>query len=240
MIRHLLPLAVLCSLLASSCSFTDVKAARSDLRAGSAAEQGGELDLARRYYLTAYRQAVLIDSDGLPASFAGLAYARTSGYAGDHRAADYALRHLLREKGEPPYPADSLTSRDMIVIEYARFLHDQGRHRESIPIYAEAAAAIARSYLADHDPIGFAEFLEEYAAALSHTGKGAEAAKERSRAAQLRRDHPGQTARETRRRYPRQLQPGQRRYHPKSIHSFAKNPSPAFERRRSSPALVTE
>lgn len=220
------------ALLLPSCSFKAVNAARSDYRQGLAAERAGNLALAREYQFSFHRQATQMEQPILR-TLSTYEYARLSGYAGDHRAADEAFRSCLKHAGKDPETRARM--RYVIVIEYARFLHDQGRHREAIGHYQEAIALVTPSNLQARDPIGFAEFLEEYAVSLSHSGKRAEAANAKSWAGQLRRDHPGKKADYPRRHYPRKLQPGQRIYDPNG--PFPKANSPEAERRRFSPSV---
>ncbi|WP_264513643.1 hypothetical protein [Luteolibacter rhizosphaerae] len=223
------------ALLLPSCGFKAVNAARSDYRQGLAAEQAGDLARAREHQFAYHRQALLLDRPFMAAQ-ATYEYARLSGYAGDHRAADEAFRSCLEHAGKDP--ETRLRLRYVILIEYARFLHDQGRHREAIGHYQQAISLVTPSNLQARDPIGFAEFLEEYAVSLSHSGKRAEATNARSWAAQLRRDHPGKKADYPRRHYPRTLQPGQRIYDPKG--PFPKANSPEAERRRFSPSVTPQ
>jgi len=78
------------------------------------------------------------------------------------------------------------------LVEYARFLLSVKRPQEAIPLLERAIPDLETSGIATTDPIAYAEFFEDYAAALR--GVGRDTASALTRAAKLRSDNPGKAA----------------------------------------------
>jgi tetratricopeptide (TPR) repeat protein len=78
------------------------------------------------------------------------------------------------------------------LVEYARFLLFIKRPQEAIPLMERAIPDLETSGIATTDPIAYAEFFDDYAAALK--GVGRDTALAVTRAAKLRAENPGKTA----------------------------------------------
>jgi len=78
------------------------------------------------------------------------------------------------------------------LVEYARFLLSVKRPQEALPLMERAIPDLEASGIATTDPIAYAEFYDDYAAALRGAGRDTSSAV--TRAAKLRLDNPGKAA----------------------------------------------
>lgn len=79
-------------------------------------------------------------------------------------------------------------------LEFARFLLSRGRTEEAEEYMARAIPMLDDLGLEYSDPIGYAEVLDDYAAALDAVGKYPESQAQTDRAANLRRENPDRRA----------------------------------------------
>ncbi len=78
------------------------------------------------------------------------------------------------------------------LVEYARFLLAVKRPQEAIPLMERAIPDLETSGIVTADPIAYAEFFEDYAAAMGAAGQDTALAV--TRATKLRSDNPGKAA----------------------------------------------
>jgi hypothetical protein len=81
------------------------------------------------------------------------------------------------------------------LIELARLNLDQRKFAEALSYFERALPAVEKRDAASMDPIGFADFLDEYAQALSMSHRVAEANALKARAADIRSKHSGAQSR---------------------------------------------
>jgi hypothetical protein len=86
-------------------------------------------------------------------------------------------------------------------FELARFYFDQDQYEKSVTHYAKGIPAVEKLGIAQSDPIGFADALEEYSVALTQAGRATDAATTKQKASQLREQNPGAKARSIPTRY---------------------------------------
>ncbi len=79
-------------------------------------------------------------------------------------------------------------------LEFARFLMSRGRMEEAAQYMARAIPLLDDLGLEYSDPIGYAELLDNYTAALKAIGKDSESQAQAERAAKLRHENPGRQA----------------------------------------------
>ena len=94
------------------------------------------------------------------------------------------------------------------LLEFARFLLAQGRVAEAIPLMDRAVPLLEGLGVEKSDPIAYANFYVDYAAALKEAGRPADAAVASSQAARLRNANPGREARFKAETYPTDCKPG--------------------------------
>ena len=166
---------------------------------GMAAEKAGDLKLARKYYARAFANADIGFLSLAPKAYAHYDYSRVIGYLGEHREAELGFSNVLRWIDKAAPKADDL--RAPALSEYARLLHDTGQHDKALPLFERAVVELDRRETEAKDPIGLAEFLDDYAASLQATRRSAEAVTLRAR--QLREANKGHIAKQKVKRYVR-------------------------------------
>lgn len=88
-----------------------------------------------------------------------------------------------------------------LLCEYARLLHDTGQHEKAIPIFAQAMTALEDVIITDRDPVGFALFLDDFAASLNAIGATTRAAEIQQQADAIKTQHAGHAPKFVPRRY---------------------------------------
>ena len=78
--------------------------------------------------------------------------------------------------------------------ELGRLNFAQGKSAQAIGYFDRAAAELAKSNIASRDPIGYAEILDDYKAALLATNRSADATRVGDQAAALRASNGGKSA----------------------------------------------
>jgi tetratricopeptide (TPR) repeat protein len=166
---------------------------------GLEAEAQGDYTLARENYRRALTNAQLGYLG--PAAEAGCLYewSRVTGYLGHYHEAERGFNEVLTLIDKAGRSADEL--RTPALSELARLLYDTGQYARAVPVYETAVSELQRFRLQMSDPVGFADFLMEYAQSLRAVGLVAEADAVSRRAAALREDHPGIAAKFRPKRY---------------------------------------
>jgi len=113
---------------------------------------------------------------------------RTSEYVCDFPDAEkYLLKSLeLQEQvGDPDGTA--LVPR---IMELARLYSDQGNYAESAKYFAMGLPMLDKLGAEQHDPLAYADALDEYGDMLAHLGRDADASAQRAKALSIRANNP--------------------------------------------------
>jgi hypothetical protein len=168
-------------------------------QAGSRAESVGDLTLARQDYYRSFwnTQAGLLG----PAAEAAALYewSRVTGYLGNYAEAEWGLTNTLMRIEKAKGEADRLKAPTL--CELARMLRDTKNYSRAVPVFQEAIQEVESRDLVKPDPIGFAEFLDDYAHSLKEVGLNDQAAEVERRSAGIRAQYPGASAKFKYRRY---------------------------------------
>src|ERR1700704_5364652 len=116
-----------------------------------------------------------------------------------HAEAEGGFTSVLALIDKAEGKADTL--RAAALCELARLLHDTKQHPRAIPAYEQAIDELQRREAPQKDPVGFAEFLDDYAESLRAVGEQKAAKAVAQRSAAIKQDNPKNTARLTPRRY---------------------------------------
>ena len=166
---------------------------------GFQAADAGDYALARTNF---YRALVNAQMGNLgPAAEASCAYelARMSGYVGMYPDAEKDFNDTLVLIDKAKGKADKL--RAPTLCELARLLYDTGQYRKAIPVYEKALGELEKTSVAKDDPIGFADFLDDYGSCLRAAGESARGDEIAHRAAVVREENKGLTAKFIPKRY---------------------------------------
>jgi tetratricopeptide (TPR) repeat protein len=170
----------------------NAKTAYNYYKRGAIAEEQGDLERAREAY---YRSYVNTEVGWLgPAAQAHALYewTRVNGYLGNRAFVETNFPRVLELITKAKGDADSL--RTPTLCEFARFLNDTGQHERAVRKFREALAGLDAVNADKADPIGLAEFLDDYARALKLSGSRSEADAITKRAQTLREANPGKTS----------------------------------------------
>ena len=126
-------------------------------------------------------------------------YARVRGYAGSYAESEKAFLDVLALIDKAHGGGDRL--RAPALAEYSRLLHDTGQHQKAIPVFERAAIALDKTGIDSSDPIGYAEFLDDYADSLKLAGNMDRASAIAARTATLRLGHENERSHFQPRRY---------------------------------------
>jgi tetratricopeptide (TPR) repeat protein len=169
---------------------------------GMEAEKSGDLKSARKFYSRAFWNAQAAYTGSSASAHRAKAYtlyelSRVTGYLGDHGQAEQGFSNVLVliEKAAPK--ADRL--RAPALCEYARLLHDTSQHERALPFFERAITEAELRKAHEFDPIGMADFLDDYAASLRASSHKADAITAKARA--LREANKGGVAKQTPPRY---------------------------------------
>jgi tetratricopeptide (TPR) repeat protein len=189
-----LAVAVL-ALLISGCSASHA------LR-GADAEKAKDYAAARAEYRLELDSALGEDQAAVVARYrvllATYELGRMTGYCGDYAEAERLLREALRLS---ELIEERFSHRTAILSELARLTFDREKPAESVAFYERAIERLDRFEHVDRDPIGFANYLDDYAAALEQTGRPEKATGVRNRADSIRSENVGARAVFTPRHY---------------------------------------
>jgi len=166
---------------------------------GFQAADAGDYTLARQNF---YRAAVncqmgLLGSTDEAHCF--YEWSRMTGYLGMYADAEKGFNDTLTLIDKAKGKADNL--RAPTLCELARLLYDTGRYQKAIPVYEKALAELEKTSIAKADPIGFADFLDDYAGCLRAAGESARGDEIAHRAAVVRAENKGRTAKFIPKRY---------------------------------------
>jgi tetratricopeptide (TPR) repeat protein len=156
--------------------------------AGEVAEQRNDLPLAQKNYWNAYGNARWGNLGPSAEAYPLYEFARVSGYMGDHAAAATNFAKVLELIDQANGDADTL--RAPTLTEYARLLHDTDQHEKAVDVFQAAIIELSAMGILEEDPLGFALFLEDYAASLRETNRSEEADEVEARVEAIRSEHP--------------------------------------------------
>lgn len=122
-------------------------------------------------------------------------YGRASGVICDWAEAEVGLTKA--------YELDKVTNVPtfMSLVELARMNFDRQQYREALTYFDRALPEFEKQSPDTNDPVGYADFLDEYAISLDNVGRSVEAKKHLARSAELRRTYPNREARTERTPY---------------------------------------
>ena len=133
-----------------------------------AAEQAGNLSVAREQFQQAYQRAQTESLGPGPAACALYEWSRITGYMGSRAESEKGFLTVLDLIDKSAGQAEAL--RAPTLCELARLLHDTGQHARAIPIYEKALVELHKRGAPQKDPFGFVEFLDDYALSLRAVG----------------------------------------------------------------------
>lgn len=177
---------VACAVL-SGCAINESTAHRY-ANAGVSASQRGDWAVARENWRRAVINARLAHMNDRAMAVGHYEYGRASGVVCEWAEAEFALKEAYRldtASGGPSY---------MAAYELGRMHFDRKQYAEAVEQYSLVKAEFERLQVETKDPVGYADYLDEYAMALEQTGKADEAQPLRVRSDQLRKTFPGKTA----------------------------------------------
>lgn len=166
---------------------------------GIRAEAKGNWVLAEENYQRGYLESqgdFVADADRSRATYN---LARARGYLCKFEDAEKLMAAALDIEEKVSGPESGVISKRL--IESARLHFDRGEFDKSIPFFARGMPMLANLGVAKIDPIGLANTYDDYASALTHTGKNAEADAAKQEADRLREANPGRAARYVPARY---------------------------------------
>jgi tetratricopeptide (TPR) repeat protein len=183
-------LAALAACAAGCTHVTDMQQAQSDFYNGVEAEGADELTLARNEFSSAYGTAVKANFD--PAFQARCLYelARVTGFSGSYAESEKDFKRVLVLIDLANGRANSM--RAPALSEYARLLHDTGRHADAVAVYEKAIPELQKQGTNDVDPLGYALLLEDYSESLAGAGFPRQARAVDAEAAALKEKHKGE------------------------------------------------
>lgn len=167
--------------------------------AGINAEKAGELDLARENYSRAYQNAVMGNLGPREEAYALYEWSRISGYLCHPKESREGFEEVLSIIGRQGKGIEELKA--PCLSELARLLHDTGNHPDAVYYYAVAAIELEKVGIVKSDPIGYAQFLDEYQQSLEEIGSERLASEIGDKARRLREDYAARSQGFTPRRY---------------------------------------
>lgn len=189
-------LVAICSLLLTGCSNPiNLKNAQNYYDAGQLAMRNGDWELARINFSKAVINSQLGNAPDRSRSMTLYEYARAAGVTCFYDEADKYLRQALEldraSNGPIYYP----------LIELARLNLDQGKFSEAVPYFKEVDPIFLEIDVIKKDPVGYADFLDEYATALKGAELQTEVVKIREREKDIRARNQGVVSRAERTPY---------------------------------------
>lgn len=152
--------------------------------AANSAIKAGDWTAARRYWAKAVVNAELAGAPAQQRAVLNYEYGRSLGVQCYWEESEKYLLKALdldHQTGGPEF---------MSLTELARLEYDQGDYDKAILYYERAIPEMEKAGASTKAPLGFADILEEYAAALKNVGRGAEAVAVHNQADKLRADNP--------------------------------------------------
>ncbi|MDR1969652.1 MAG: hypothetical protein LBQ32_13345 [Burkholderiaceae bacterium] len=180
--------AVFFCIALSSCAINE-RTAHRYANAGEAASQRGDWTAAREHWRRAVINAKLAHMNNRALAVAHYEYGRASGVVCEWTEAEFGLKEAYRldaAGGGPAY---------MAAYELGRMYYDRKQYGNAADQFARVKVDFDRLQADTKDPVGYADFLDEYAIALEQTGKAREAQPLRARSSELRKVFSGRAAR---------------------------------------------
>lgn len=153
-------------------------------QAAYGAMQSGDWFNARMYFGRAIQNAKMGGADSKALAVLWYEYGRSSGVICDWPEAEHGLNEAYKldtETGGPAY---------MSLYEFGRMNYDRKQYAKAVEYFSRVKTEFDKLQADTKDPLGYADYLEEYASALEKTGDTAEAKKHRARAADLLKAFP--------------------------------------------------
>lgn len=192
-LRDVRQLAVLGIVALSGCvSDLNRKEASIHFEAAQRFDVTGDYVSAREQYWKALVNARLAGADQATISMLTYNFGRTTGYTCHLDEAEKHLLDALEMEKSVTGPESGISTKRL--FELARFYFDQAQFEKSATYYARGIPAVEKLGMAQIDPIGLADALDEYTTALAKSGHPSDAAAVVQRSAELRRAYPGKKA----------------------------------------------
>jgi tetratricopeptide (TPR) repeat protein len=163
------------------------------------AERAGDDTAAREGFWQAYAEAQAGKRPPAEIAYPLYGYARFTGYAGKHEEARKRFEDVLALIDQASPSADEL--RPPALCEYAYMLHDTGQHAKAVPFFERANIEVAKCDIMKTDPLGYAAFLDDFAASLGAAGKTDRATRIAGESNALKEANKNQKSKFVRRRY---------------------------------------
>ena len=167
--------------------------------AGFRAEEEGDLNLARQNFYQAYWSAQAAFLGPVAEAYSLYEWSRVTGYLGMYTEAESGFTNVLALIGGSGGKADKL--RAPALCELARLLHDTKQHSRAIPVFEAAIGELQNQGAPQKDPLGFCDFLDDYADSLRAVGNRELANSIVRRSAAIRADNKESLSRFKPRRY---------------------------------------
>ena len=156
---------------------------------GQSHETAGDYTEARHQYCGAMSRAERADVPKATMSMLTYDCGRTSEYLCDFPTAEkYLLKSLELQKEVSSTDSKKLAPR---MLELARLYFDQRNYAESAKYYAMGISNLDSLGVEKHDPLAYADALDEYGDMLAHVGQAAESSIVKAKARSLRENHQG-------------------------------------------------
>jgi len=156
--------------------------------AGVAASQRGDWATARENWRRAVINARLGQMSNQALAIANYEYGRASGVVCEWAEAESALAEAYRLDSISAGPTYKTT------YELGRMYSDRKMYAKAVEQFAKVKVEFEKLQAETKDPVGYAEFLDEYANALEQTGLTNDAKPLRLRAEELRKTFPGKAS----------------------------------------------
>ena len=183
-------------LFASGCaSYVNKHSANIQMNAGYEAIEAGDWYAAKENFGRAVRNGELANANQRDLSVAYYEYGRSSGVVCDWEGAEFGLKKSLeldrKHSGAKYFP----------LIELGRMYLDREDYDEALVYFSEVAPLFEEMNADTIDPLGFADFLDEYAEVIEKSDFDGQEDQYKARAAELRRTFPSGEARSERTPY---------------------------------------
>jgi tetratricopeptide (TPR) repeat protein len=152
--------------------------------AAEASSQSGNWAASRENWKRALINAKLAHMDDHALAVANYEYGRASGVLCDWTEAEFGLKEAYRLDSQ----SGGTVFKD--TYELGRMNFDRKQFAAAIEYFSQVKTAFDAVQAETRDPLGYADFLDEYAASLEQTGKGDAAKPLRARSTELRKTFP--------------------------------------------------
>ncbi len=142
---------------------------------------------ARMAYGRAWTNADIGKADDRTTAVYAYEYGRASGAICDWKEAEHGLLKALELDKKTNGPVH------MSLYELARMYRAQGMHEKAEEYFVKTDEKMKAVNAEERDPIGYADFLKEYAQNSNSLGKATEASRLTSLETKIRKTHPGKT-----------------------------------------------